>query len=294
MAGPPDIYLSSLPSLLGPPSPAGAAPDVARLATPAVLALIPRSRRQKALRIRPPGDRARSLAASLMLREVLDVRDDDDLVFGPAGRPGLSPKKLRDLGADRLSFSLSHSGDWVALAVGGPAPLGVDVEKRRREPVPPALMKRTLSPEELLALPEPGPFAFIRVWTLKEALAKALGLGLTLPLDSFSVWPPSAGVVRILSRDWRLRSYLLDPDPGPAAPDSAGNAADVAEGGIVELGSSGTAARAEPGGTCLSLAVQVPDGGGGDHDGGEDNDENAAPAFVRLDGRLKKLLAEAG
>ncbi|HWK55182.1 MAG TPA: 4'-phosphopantetheinyl transferase superfamily protein, partial [Hyphomicrobiales bacterium] len=67
--------------------------------------------------------------------------------------------------------------------------VGVDVEHALREVAAEALTARFFAPEELQALqslPEADRNEyFFRLWTLKEAYVKALGLGLRIPLDSF-------------------------------------------------------------------------------------------------------------
>ncbi|RVT85287.1 4'-phosphopantetheinyl transferase superfamily protein [Rhodobacteraceae bacterium CCMM004] len=89
-------------------------------------------------------------------------------------------------------FNLSHSGDLAALAVaaGGVDPiLGLDIEAPRA--VERDLPERVFSAAEraeLAALPDAAWEAgFFAGWTRKEAVIKALGDGLSMPLDSFDV-----------------------------------------------------------------------------------------------------------
>ena len=66
-----------------------------------------------------------------------------------------------------LCFSLSHSGDYVACALGN-TPLGVDVQCRR--PLSPALSR--LAQDE-----SAGGLEFFVLWTLRESLFKLTGEG---------------------------------------------------------------------------------------------------------------------
>ena len=78
-----------------------------------------------------------------------------------------------------LSVSLSHSGPYIAVAV-GQSPVGVDVERKRKINL--SVSARWFRPEEhklLLSLPEAErPSTFLRLWTLKEAALKYTGEGL--------------------------------------------------------------------------------------------------------------------
>jgi 4'-phosphopantetheinyl transferase len=69
--------------------------------------------------------------------------------------------------------------------------LGVDVERLRRIEEADQMMERFFSPGErdaIRAMPaDERNRAFLRCWTRKEAYVKALGAGLTRPLDAFSV-----------------------------------------------------------------------------------------------------------
>lgn len=80
-----------------------------------------------------------------------------------------------------LHVSLSHSGDWLALALAD-APVGIDVELPRRERDWEALARFVFSPEERQRLRDAEDAERIRVfhalWTLKEAHGKRSGEGL--------------------------------------------------------------------------------------------------------------------
>jgi 4'-phosphopantetheinyl transferase len=123
------------------------------------------------------------------------------------------------------AFNLSHCRSMVVVAVGAGGArdvepgveLGVDVEARTRaERLDIRVARRFFAGDEvarLEALPDAAARNdyFLQLWTLKEAVIKATGLGLTQPLDAFSVAPDPA---RLLARadsafappvaDWRL------------------------------------------------------------------------------------------
>jgi 4'-phosphopantetheinyl transferase len=102
------------------------------------------------------------------------------------GKPSIDP----DLAAPPLSFSLAHTEGLAVVAVTGGPDVGVDVERRDRRIDAARLSGRFFSPEEAAALQEiPSERLrerFFCYWTLKESYIKARGLGLSLPLDSFS------------------------------------------------------------------------------------------------------------
>ena len=80
-----------------------------------------------------------------------------------------------------LHVSLSHSGDWLALALAD-APVGVDVELPRRERDWEALARFVFSHEEQQRVRDAaGPAraaVFHTLWALKEAHGKRQGVGL--------------------------------------------------------------------------------------------------------------------
>ena len=133
------------------------------------------------------GARARFIAGRTLLREYLGrlLGCDPlavDLVDGADGKPALEEPVL--------SFNVSHAGDLVLIAVSGPRRLGVDVEEIR-----PGLDVRAVTEEVLgaadreavtRAVEREGVRAFFRYWTQYEAVVKARGDGLRLPLTDLT------------------------------------------------------------------------------------------------------------
>ena len=111
------------------------------------------------------------LAAKALLAAAGGLRPCDyEITPDRYGRPSCGGELL----------SISHSGGW-ALAAHKPGCifLGADVEVI--EPRHPAWYRDYFYPEELKAGPGgPDPSAATRAWSVKEALLKALGLGLSV------------------------------------------------------------------------------------------------------------------
>ncbi|MCQ2456481.1 MAG: 4'-phosphopantetheinyl transferase superfamily protein [Clostridia bacterium] len=84
-----------------------------------------------------------------------------------------------------LHFNLSHSDEKVLCAVSD-RPVGCDVEKI--EEIDIKIAKRFFTEEEykIIAVSDDSQTEFYRIWTMKESFSKAIGLGLKLPLDSFT------------------------------------------------------------------------------------------------------------
>ena len=141
------------------------------------------------------------------------------------GRPDVDNPVARREG---LSFSVSRSDGIVVLGVTQGRTLGIDVEKiLTRSALSADAVSRFFAPDEVAALAgiadSEKNTRILEYWTLKEAYAKARGVGLSLPLDKFAFDYPQDGVVRMtLSPDladdsahwavWQLQAssrYLL-------------------------------------------------------------------------------------
>jgi 4'-phosphopantetheinyl transferase len=159
--------------------------------------------------------RLRVLLGSLTGAEPRDVV----LVEDERGKPRLGGT----CGQGRLRFNVSHSGDLWVCAVALHREVGVDIERHDRNRHHERLARGYFSAAEreaLLALPRAKiPEAFLRCWTRKEAFLKAVGFGITVPLDSFDVTlapedPPMVVSTRF-DADAAARWSLVDLDPGP-------------------------------------------------------------------------------
>jgi 4'-phosphopantetheinyl transferase len=147
----------------------------------------------RAARFRFARDRTQYVVAHGLLRRLLGEytgRRAASLRFslGPCGKPAL----MTEAGDDgAVTFSLSHSGERIAIAVARDRAVGVDVERWSDDIVYDELAEFCFSRAEraaLAALPaERKQRAFFAAWTRKEAYIKALGVGVSRGLDYFDV-----------------------------------------------------------------------------------------------------------
>jgi len=141
--------------------------------------LVTEKRRERISAYMREQDKARSLVAGLLLRHVCGVTDDSMLAFGEKGKPYLT--------GGRMHFNISHSGEYVVLASAG-REVGVDIEKMR--PYPAAVAEKVFTAAEREWLySQNSNEAFYRLWTAKESIMKASGLGLSMAPGSFCVLP---------------------------------------------------------------------------------------------------------
>lgn len=100
------------------------------------------------------------------------------------GKPSLA-------GAHDLNFNLSHSGTLALYAVTRSRELGIDIESIRPDFSGIDIAEHYFSKNEVAVfrkLPENlHSGAFFTCWTRKEAYIKAIGEGLSCPLDTFDV-----------------------------------------------------------------------------------------------------------
>ena len=106
-------------------------------------------------------------------------------------RNGFGKPMLMEPDPCSISYSLSHTTDLSVCAVSSGQAIGVDVESLQRASNHETIAKRffTESESTFLESLEGGEQSteFLRLWTLKEAFIKAVGLGLALPLNSFEL-----------------------------------------------------------------------------------------------------------
>jgi len=162
----------------------------------AALAILSQAERERAARIRAAPARdvfvlAHALARAALARAAGVPADAIALRAGARGKPEVAGPAS----ALALRFNLSHTDGLAAFALARDAAVGVDVETRAREIDALALAARFFAPAETAALraldPAPRRERFLALWTLKEALLKALGVGIAGGLAHVAFDPAS-------------------------------------------------------------------------------------------------------
>lgn len=126
------------------------------------------------------------------------------------GKPELDPAE-NDAG---LQFNVSDCGGRALYAVTRAGAVGVDIEAVAPIPDMARVARRWFAADEQAALAnlpeEQRARGFYLAWTRKEAVIKAEGTGLTLPLDRFSVSLAPGDAARLLHTSLpRLAAFTL-------------------------------------------------------------------------------------
>lgn len=159
-------------------------------------------------------DRRRYLVTRALVRTVLSryapIQPREWVFSANAyGRPDIVNAQARDL---CLSFNISHTHSLIVLGVTKGRALGVDVENFRARTAAIEIADHYFAPQEvadLAAVPQQQQqYRFFEYWTFKESYIKARGMGLSLPLDKFSLHYPDEQAVEIA-----INPELAD-DPG--------------------------------------------------------------------------------
>lgn len=141
--------------------------------------LLDAGERLRASRFRFEPDRVRYVLAHAVWRMALGLCLGVDaakvtLVCTQAGQPQLP--------GTHLSTSLSHSGRWVAIAICAATIVGIDIERSPSRIALEELIPTMCTPGEVAILTKLPPSArepaLMELWTRKEALLKAFGVGL--------------------------------------------------------------------------------------------------------------------
>lgn len=165
---------------------------------------------------------ARGLLRTILSRYLGIAADQLQFCYGSRGKPDLI-----DSYGSRLRFNLSHSQGQALYAVTCDRLIGVDIEYMRPLHEVEQIVKSFFSTQENAvwrSLPlHQQQAAFFNCWTRKEAVIKAIGDGLALPLNQFDVsFAPGEPAKllelrgdRSISNRWSLQD--LTPAPNYAA-----------------------------------------------------------------------------
>lgn len=183
-------------------------------------ALVSERERDRLDRLRVPDDRRRFLAAHAGLRILLAAAlhqspQSFEITAGPHGKPALA--------TGRLTFSIAHAGDYALIAIATQTDVGIDLEPVRSFADRDDIVARYFHPDEAAEIAafseDERHVAFFRAWTRKEAILKALGVGLGVEIGRIRVGTgvqPREHHHRFDDVDPLRRAWLLvDLDPAP-------------------------------------------------------------------------------
>jgi 4'-phosphopantetheinyl transferase len=183
---------------------------------------------KRAERFHRPSDRRRFIAGRGILRKIVSAylaRAPDEIrfVYNKYGKPFISDDQ--NLGA--LGFNLSHSNGMALYAVTQGRRVGIDVEYMRDDFATLEVAERFFSKDEFEALKRiqiiQRTKAFFNCWSRKESYIKAIGMGVSYPLEGFTVSLAPNGTPALLKVDAdateaaRWKMYELDVAEGYAA-----------------------------------------------------------------------------
>lgn|SRR3990167_10062168 len=158
--------------------------------------------------------RQRFIAARGILRKLLGKYlnlepQKIEFTYGPHNKPFLHfPSSML------LQFNLAHSDEMAIFAFTKHHAIGIDIEKIEDKNHD-ALARRFFSDAEnqyLIQLPHDERIRyFYYLWSRKEALIKAVGKGLSIPLSSFSVISSNTERFTLENKSWHLESIAVNP-----------------------------------------------------------------------------------
>jgi 4'-phosphopantetheinyl transferase len=183
-----------------------------------------RDEQERSEKFRFANDRGMFLYSHSLLRRLLAryaclLPEEIEFGYTKFGKPYLQQRP----GSERIDFNLSHSGKVVLIGVTKNLPVGVDVEKIKPLADMSQIAARYFSDSEQSDLSTLSgaarTAAFYHCWTRKEAVIKASGEGLSMPLDTFRVSLLPGEPARLIKsaddRKWMLQD--LSPADGYAA-----------------------------------------------------------------------------
>ena len=199
--------------------------DMRPEAVPALAQWLSAEERRRADRYDFDRDRRRFIIARARLRQLLALRlmirpEAVELVYGAHGKPALAQRSNQT----DWRFSVSHCDEMAVYAFSRGREVGIDIEAIREVRDADTIVSQFFSRSEqaayLALAPAEKMLGFFNCWTRKEAFVKALGHGLSHPLDCFDVSlapDKPAGILRVKNTPggdaaWSLDSFT--PAPG--------------------------------------------------------------------------------
>jgi 4'-phosphopantetheinyl transferase len=166
--------------------------DITSLQREILLGMLSADEVERAGRFHFERDQKRFIAARGMLRQLLGRylgKPPQELRFEYTanGKPVLAT----NAGCDTLHFNLSHSGPLAVYAFTRSRNIGIDIERLRDDIAVGQIAQRFFSQYEISSLERihinKRSELFFQYWTRKEAFIKAMGKGISFPMEEFDV-----------------------------------------------------------------------------------------------------------
>ncbi|HEY0976565.1 MAG TPA: 4'-phosphopantetheinyl transferase superfamily protein [Flavobacteriales bacterium] len=169
-------------------------------------------------RFRFEHDRERFIIGHGLLRELLGrylgmAAREVRMERGEFGKPFLSDSSLH--------FNLSDTKDALLVAFQEGSPIGADIETMHRRTDHEAVGRHFFTPDEVASIPpgEEGKHRFLELWTRKEAVLKACGVGIMddlRTLDLGGSYNPNTirhpDFMRMAAPEYHVRSFRWGAD----------------------------------------------------------------------------------
>lgn len=153
-------------------------------------------------------DKKRSIIAELLILkmayDVLGVPFDEiKISYNSYGKPYIDD-------VNDYRFNVTHSENHIVIAV-SKKDIGVDIEHMKKDDEQIAKRFFTVEEYEYIYHNEDDRFTkrFYQIWTLKESYIKALGKGLSIPLNSFE-FIINKGSIELLNKDITEKYYFYN------------------------------------------------------------------------------------
>jgi 4'-phosphopantetheinyl transferase len=168
------------------------------------LSKLPASFHEKINQLKRWQDRHASLLGKLLLIKGLNDfgysnLDLNSITYNQYGRPLLS---------ENIDFNISHSGNYVMCALSDEGNIGVDIEEIKAIDV--TQFKKFITSDELALIQnsENSLTEFYELWAKKEAVMKAEGRGLSIPLKDIKI---ENNIALSPYGTWHLHKIEIDP-----------------------------------------------------------------------------------
>lgn len=138
-------------------------------------------------------DVQRSLVGKVLIRKLISKKfqlesKDIDFYIDKYGKPFFKAQ-------NNCHFNISHSGEWIVCAIADHS-VGIDIEEV--SDIDLGIAYRFFSDQEQEDLKRLSPkeqnIYFFDLWSLKESYIKKLGMGLSIPLHSFTIRKKEMGI----------------------------------------------------------------------------------------------------